>query len=759
MGELSAKARLILDGGIYKLSYTQGGKQQKVSIKNEKDLSLMGARKITDEVNEIVTTQFSFHTLQIMKQMNSDVERAGYSGRIIQYQTISIELSAKIMYPEKYSELMLAESQQIHNVAPKPLEVLNIGCTAAGKTLFILNAILSKKERQNFRPSLTSIKETTACMIAYHLNADDDYVTESGKYRVSVKLKSAEELKDDIILLIVESFDEYVETIRNEALDDKEICTIREDAIIAAEHRLELNYDKTFGLGTRDDNHELALEIENLVNRVMIERYGNSKSIKKLIDEDPEYVIKQLRTDFSNDRQTLGNGEIPTIAYQYANENDFLKVVDKIKHLLCIDLELFKNSYNQDANTGDTLEIRGLTEGADTLDCISHIFGNKRKQNKEKFYVIEPLIKYAEFFFYVQDFKGVGREIILSDSVGINQGQKDSKRLKEIAFRRVQISLAERKPDIVIYHTKLEGKDDYLVDIVKNLNMEGYGKDVYIVAGRLDTILDDQLKKDDMSLDEMDEEYFDEFIDEVKTGYIEKDCVSISSIVAGKYFLCDKSNGFSRDYLRRYLPNVILEEIMKTHDDMSLEGIVLNDVSFMGLMQKYRVWDTVYAEYLGEITNMIPLNYSSMRWNTLQKAIETLYADGWGHDVLYPSLKMRSIIAEVLSRKDIHDDFEQLYGPNADEIKKEFIQKATELVHIVLITEFRKFMTILLLMRNDDSLRTNLGLTMTDDRKYNLQKLYRHCLEQNGYHGEYSIKIVFHVAWLRTIGLISQAPK
>lgn len=48
-------------------------------------------------------------------------------------------------------------------------------------------------------------------------------------------------------------------------------------------------------------------------------------------------------------------------------------------------------------------------------------------------------------------------------------------------------------------------------------------------------------------------------------------------------------------------------------------------------------------------------------------------------------------------------------------------------------------------------LRTNLSLTMTDDRKQNLHLLYQNCMKQNGIQGAYAMQMVFHIAWIRTL--------
>lgn len=77
--------------------------------------------------------------------------------------------------------------------------------------------------------------------------------------------------------------------------------------------------------------------------------------------------------------------------------------------------------------------------------------------------------------------------------------------------------------------------------------------------------------------------------------------------------------------------------------------------------------------------------------------------------------------------------------------------KLAEVAQIVLVTEYRAFMKKLLDMRYDTSLRTKLNLSMTDDRKHNLQRLYNSCLEQGWIKGAHALKIMFHIAWIRTL--------
>lgn len=100
---------------------------------------------------------------------------------------------------------------------------------------------------------------------------------------------------------------------------------------------------------------------------------------------------------------------------------------------------------------------------------------------------------------------------------------------------------------------------------------------------------------------------------------------------------------------------------------------------------------------------------------------------------------------------DIKIEFEKKFAEKAEEMKKRYLLEVAEVAQIVLVTEYREFMKNLLDMRYDSKLRTNLSLTMTDDRKQNLHLLYQNCMKQNGIQGAYAMQMVFHIAWIRTL--------
>ena len=744
MAEL--KVNMILDGSNYKLSYTKDGKQNKLTIGNEKNTTVMAARRVSSEVEELLQADLSLELLKKMRAINTDAEKCGYRGSVLKYQTLSIELAAKVLYPEHYDNFLNDEYSTVKK-EEKPLEILNVGCTGSGKTRFILSAVLSPEALKNFVQALTSLRETTACSILYHINSAKVSIPDGYDFRVKIVLKNEEEMRRSIRGLIVEAVEEYIVTVKENCKtieDIEELCKKCRGAVVK---RLEMNYDKTFGLGTRRINKSLASSIEKLTKDALMRFYGNSKSINKLAIEDSNYIIKQLVRDYDDDQFNISSEDINMMLAEF----DYSDMVEQLYEELLADLGKYNADYCQNGQIGGGLDYYGNTKDSSTLLYLSHVFGNKSKQRKGEFYTIESLVKSAEFFLK-SDKLPYEREIILSDSVGINQGQKDAARINEVVFNRVQESVQNRKPDLILYHTKINNKDDYMLDVVKKLNAQGYGKSIYIVAGRLDEVFATYLTDNFIDESEVDEEMFDEFVTETKQIYVDSD-VTLNSIIGDHYFICDKTNKLADKHLyaRKYTCPCVLDEILVKKLNVGENPCQYDDVDFMQIIERNSVAGNVYQRFLDSIPNMIPLLYSRMRWNTLQKAIEELRWNGYGYDVLYPAFNIKNAIADELSSDEIRAEFVGLFGDNADELKKRYLLEVADASQIVLVTEYRTFMKRLLDMRYDSSLRTNLGITMTDDRKHNLHRLYFGCLEQEGLKGAHALKIVFHIAWIRTL--------
>lgn len=74
------KINMILDSGSYKLSYSKGGKQNKVTIGNEKNITVMAARKISSEVEGLLNSELKLEHMEkcmrlIQMQLNAAIQK------------------------------------------------------------------------------------------------------------------------------------------------------------------------------------------------------------------------------------------------------------------------------------------------------------------------------------------------------------------------------------------------------------------------------------------------------------------------------------------------------------------------------------------------------------------------------------------------------------------------------------------------------------------------------------------------------------
>jgi hypothetical protein len=745
------KTNMILDGGAYKITYTKDKKQAKITIGNEKIMTVMSARRIYNEVKEILDSEFDYELLDKLYLMNRDTNRCGYKS-ILKYQNISIELAVKIMQLKNMDNL----GNDNKDIKSNVLEILNIGRTSSGKTRFILGSFLSKDTLKNFVPALTSLTETTACSIIYHLNSQTVKIEDNYDFRVDVKLKNEEEIRDSIRGLIIEAIEEYIITVKENSkniADVEELCEKCKEAVIMS---LESNYDKTFGLGKRESNISLAKDVEKLTISALVEYYGNSKSIDKIIDEDRYFIIRQLISECKDERFDISCDEINDMLNRFNTKKAYLNLVNGIYGKIKDDLDSYKDDYSSNACIGEIISYSGNASGEDTLNQLSHIFGNKRKQKSGYFYTIKPIVKMAEFYFNVKELEEISdKEIVLSDSVGINQGQKDLNIINEVVLNRIQESVQTRKPDIILYHTRLDDKDDNMYDIVSNLNAQGYGKSICIVSGMLDSVLTSYLKEQSLEIDHLDKELFDNFLEEINQIYVESDSATLNSIVENRYFICDKTNELADKfpYATDYSCTEILKKVIAFHSFHSINersGTLYDDIDFMKMIQDNYVPESVYQQYQEQIKSMISMS-NNMRWSTLQKAIEELRCNRYGYDILYPAFNVRNALAEELNKDEIKNKFIEKFGNDVDKIKIRYLLEVTDVAQIVLVTEYKAFMKRLLQMQYDADLRTDLSTSLTNDRKYNLQMLYKSCLEKKDIDGVSSLKIVFHIAWIRTL--------
>lgn len=119
--------------------------------------------------------------------------------------------------------------------------------------------------------------------------------------------------------------------------------------------------------------------------------------------------------------------------------------------------------------------------------------------------------------------------------------------------------------------------------------------------------------------------------------------MTLSTIIGKRYLLCDKTNqlGKKLSSAEKFQSISILNMILESYINTKTEVPKYNDVNFVGMLHKNYICSKVYKRFLSSIPKMVPMKYSKMRWNTLQKAIEALYSNGYGFDILYPVLSLK----------------------------------------------------------------------------------------------------------------------
>ena len=71
------KFNMILDGENYKLSYSKDGRQRKITIGNKKNFTVIAARKITSEVDELVQANLTLEELKKFRTIYTDAKKCG----------------------------------------------------------------------------------------------------------------------------------------------------------------------------------------------------------------------------------------------------------------------------------------------------------------------------------------------------------------------------------------------------------------------------------------------------------------------------------------------------------------------------------------------------------------------------------------------------------------------------------------------------------------------------------------------------------
>lgn len=727
---MKEKVNLILDGQSHKAMINYNGKLSKLTIGSIYELSLPAARLIIQEINELLRADYGY------EQIATLLEVAELYPMLSKYSRRSLKVLSKLK-----SEIVSQEEKVESFNTKKPTVVLNIGCTASGKTKFNISSVVTEEFRKGFA-ALSSIKESTNWTVGYEINHPERGIVEG--FEIEIELKEEEQIKNSISLQILESIQEIFSQIEK-LLSAKQVETIAEEeiwicALEAGFQRLKVNKDKTFDIShlVLSDEIEINAKFRELILKGIREFSTTSTSYDgKLSDEQ---LVKTL---ISNYQESSVDFKLEQF-FAFIQENkEYEELLENLLRLVQESLKKFKKYYKLEGNH-QKIVLKEKFNIKANKELIKSVFGCKRGRSDEDYFSIEILVKKATFYFINKDIDE-SKHTILYDGLGINQGQLDNE--KDIALKRVNKAIFETKPDLIIYHTRLESKDNLLVNVMNELEVQGYKGRLYIVFGRADVVLKQYCEEDDLDLASISKNELIEFDDFVKKEYISKDLISLVDDYEERTFICDKTANLKKDLdkvaqeaIEKYLPQSILNNIIKHYNEANQQTRekINNEKAerILRILDEKQVFSSVYSDFTNEVQNSIPMEYQKLRWNTLECVLRELSYGYLGFGNIYPTIDLKRAYAENLNIEELAD----YLGEDYNEFLREFLEQFMEVSNSLIITINKSEYIKLFNLRFNVELRNMKALTITDERKTLLKSTFLTSLENDKVVGAASIR-------------------
>ncbi|WP_342554219.1 hypothetical protein [Paenibacillus sp. FSL R7-0652] len=724
---MSYKPNLILDNGAHKCSVTVDGKQQKITIAPFDEMSITLAKEIIRQVSDIMNAKYSF--IQIIKLLDVS-ENLPYLSR---YSQKALHITLKLLHQEEWREYIGSNTvEKISGKTKNSLVILNIGCTSAGKTLGNLHAIIPRGYIKKFI-QLTTIKESTNFSIDNCVNPNNRDILNKEEFEVEFTLKTFDKAEEDIVSLVIEALQEILDTIKSEVKSNDSSEVIWDIAMAAACERLTINKDKTFDISNLVD-----FDNENIVLEAILLKGIREYSTRSISYRD-KLTDNQLKLDIVRDiKENVFKITIDDIAYIICETQDFKKLTKHIHDQVYDAINKFSVKYDVSINYGQTISIKKRFDAVDTKDLISNVFGDKKQRKNNNFFSIDALISKAKLYFRNNEINN-GEELTVVDGLGINQGQIPKGEEKKVAYNRVHAAIQQCNPDVIIYNTRLDSKDDYIIDVIQDLNDQGFKNRIYVIYGRVDIVLENHCDEDGLDIEDLSDTELASFEDYIEKQYLNKELISLGNLERSKVYLCDKpcklSIKYSNEQFEKYTPKRILTNILEIYrENERTELIKLNKAridQIISTLDNYSVFSNTYAMFKASIDVMVPMQYSLLRWNTLECGVRSLYYDGLGYASLYPSIVLKNCFAKQFNRKEI----QAVFGDDYDDILKALLNDWTNLAHLIIVTFYKYEFAQLLNMRFNYELRTMKSITLTDERKHIVRNILNTCVENDDLDG------------------------
>lgn len=712
-------ASLIADNGYHKLSFAKNGKNIKLAIGKilSGELTTETAMEIVKEVALIVNGKYTKDFLEKALVYRNEY---GFKGR---FDTKSLELALRIID---------FDEDKVDGLK-KCFTILNMGPSTAGKSSFTLNGAVRKEYRSCFSP-LISLRETTSFEMGITLN-DNNSETEVQIYAF---LKNSDEIINGVENIILDLYIETINAVGNMLVENPEANDAFEKATLDLVDRLKKTQDNTINLNRAIGNEiEISrIEFEKKLRAMFLSverKLLNSASYEK--EEYDETIIRGIEKVAFEEKSTDKTDNLDKRTMIVMETEEAKEILKKLSELLEDRMNKFKNDYNDVFQQFRKRDINGIVrecyiitqeigetieERKNTKWLLSVIFDNKNMTNKDGFYTIAPFIASAEIKLPHYDVLSELPTIRIVDTVGLNQKKEDVK-------NQISGNLQKYRPDIILYHTRLDQKDETLNNNVEFINALGYGKRTRIVYGRIDTCLEKYVETFyDIERDElrgMNPEDIDllGFEAHIQTEYLMSERQNLSKIVGNEnIYLCDKNQTYP--LIKRYSPEHFMLKMLPTKVEEEKfrfpEGFKDN---FIKCLYRTNLVHDIYSKFTEKkIEKMLPLEYRLLIWSPLQKAIEEMYYDreGWGK--IQPAIEFKGCVMESMETKQVKFFLDENYRDHDDFIR-EFLETISDIVKFRLISQYKVEFNELLRLRHDYNYRKMRWCSMTDERKHRLR--------------------------------------
>lgn len=712
---MNVDGKLILDNNAHKYSVTLDGKQQKIAIAPFNDLSITSANNVVNEVNEIINTNYNFSEIVRMHEVAYAIPG------VSRYSLKAIEIVIKLLYQNELNDFLENQKEREENPSVS-LVVLNIGCTSAGKTLGNLHALIPEEYVKKFL-ALTSIKESTNFTIYYYMNYIKGMSYE--EFILEFQLKSINHIRDDIKSLIFEAIQEILDAIKTEVKIEKNDDLVWNDALQAGQERLKVNKNKTFDLSSSIELNDIKKNLETMVLKSVKEYATQSSSYNRLSDE-------QIRCGIINDiREDIFNIGVDELAYIICKSEIFICLFEDIERQLEELVKKFEFLYEVTLDDGRKTSIKKAFSDLDTKKLISNVFGDKKQRKDPDYFSIDVLVQEAKIYINNENVND-GKQLIVVDGLGINQGQIIKGQEKQEAYNRVHKAIHMCNPDIIVYNTRIDNKDDYIVDVLKDLSEQGYKNRVFVTYSRIDEVLESYCEEGDIDIQSITEQEFNEFEKYIENEYVDKELISLKTVTKDKVFLCDKPcklRKYDNNYFLEYSPQQVLKKMLdifvlsESSKKLQLEEIEVTKT--LQALDDCNIFNNAFKAFIDSIDEMVPMQYHKLRWNTLECAIRDLYYDGMGFSSLCPSLTLKYCLAKLLNCDEVKNALNDDY----DRVLKLLLNEWISIAQVVMVTCYKCDYSKLLNMRYDNSLRMMRMFTLTDERKYVVKNILSTCFK------------------------------